>query len=199
MRWWTSDLHLGHQNIIRYCARPFASVEAMDDGLIDRWNQVVDPADEVWLLGDVAMGGVAAHLPLVKLLAGRKILVPGNHDACWSGRSKDVERWTEAYLEAGFAEVVQGPVAAEVAGREVLVDHFPYRGDSKEQDRFLEHRPVDQGRWILHGHVHERWLQAGRQINVGVDAWGGRPAAEHEVGALIARGPADRPARPWDS
>ena len=45
----------------------------------------------------------------------------------------------------------------------------------------------------LHGHVHERWRQSGRMINVGVDAWDHRPVPEDAVAALIAGGPADRP------
>jgi calcineurin-like phosphoesterase family protein len=197
MRWWTSDLHLGHANIIRYCGRPFGSVEAMDEGLIDRWNDMVGAEDDVWVLGDFALGGLSEHLPLAKLLLGHKTLVPGNHDACWVGRTKGVERWTEAYLEAGFERVVQGPTTTELAGRTVLVDHFPYHGDSKDQERFVERRAIDRGGWIVHGHVHERWRQTGRQVNVGVDAWGGRPASEDAVAALVAAGPADLAPLPW--
>ncbi len=32
--WFTSDTHFGHDAIRRYCNRPFASVEEMDDQLI---------------------------------------------------------------------------------------------------------------------------------------------------------------------
>ncbi len=80
-----------------------------------------------------------------------------------------------------------------MAGRDVLLDHFPYEGDSRETGRYLSHRPADQGGWLLHGHVHERW----RRVNVGVDAWGGRPAAESELAALIQSGLADLGPLPW--
>jgi len=50
----TADLHLGHANIIRHCSRPFANVDEMDRTLIDNWNEVVQPSDTVWMLGDFA-------------------------------------------------------------------------------------------------------------------------------------------------
>ncbi|MGH9119072.1 MAG: hypothetical protein ACRD0A_14675 [Acidimicrobiales bacterium] len=63
-RWFTADLHLGHANIIDYSRRPFDSVDEMNRALIDNWNEVVDD-DEVWMLGDFALGKIAESLPLV--------------------------------------------------------------------------------------------------------------------------------------
>jgi len=187
--WFTADLHLGHQNIIRYCDRPFADVEAMNRGLISAWNEVVGEDDMVWVLGDFALGRISDTLPLARQLHGRKVLLAGNHDRCWHGHGRRVDEWTDRYLEAGFDEIVQGTATREIGGEEVRLCHFPYRGDSHGQDRYLDHRPVDDGDWLLHGHVHERWAQHDRMINVGVDARQFRPISEPEIAALIRAAP----------
>lgn len=189
--WFTADLHLGHANIIRYSNRPFADAESMNQALVERWNSVVRPTDTIWVLGDVALGRIADTLALVSTLNGRKLLLAGNHDRCWSGHGHRAQVWTERYLQAGFAEVHQDHVRVTIGARSVLACHFPYRGDSHDHDRYVEHRPADQGEWLLHGHVHERWRQRGRMINVGVDAWDCRPVSEAEVAALIGSGPQD--------
>ena len=52
MIFFTADLHLGHENIIKQCQRPFNNVEQMDKELIKNWNSVVNENDEVYILGD---------------------------------------------------------------------------------------------------------------------------------------------------
>ncbi|HET6875014.1 MAG TPA: hypothetical protein VFH70_09560 [Acidimicrobiales bacterium] len=200
MRWWTSDLHLGHANICAYSGRPYRRVEDMNTDLIERWNDRVASDDEVYVLGDVAMGHIADTLPLIELLHGAKTLVPGNHDRCWSGlrakRKSAVDKWTEEYAAVGFT-IVEGPTEIGIGGHRVMADHFPYFGDSQDQDRYVGSRPEDCGMWLLHGHVHEKWRQMGRMINVGVDAWGGFPVAESQLLELINQGPAELPLLPW--
>jgi calcineurin-like phosphoesterase family protein len=187
--WFTADLHFGHRNIIDYTSRPFDDIETMNRALLDGWNQTVADDDVVWVLGDFALGKLADTLPLVSELRGRKILLAGNHDRCWFGHGRRSEGWTERYLDAGFDKIVQGESTIRIAGVEVLLCHFPYEGDSHDYDRYVEHRPVDQGEWLLHGHVHERWTQRDRMINVGVDATGFRPISATEIASLIEAGP----------
>lgn len=180
--WFTADLHLGHKRIIELCDRPFSDVDEMNAEIIKRWNMVVERGDTVYVLGDVALGTIAESLPLVSQLEGDKILVPGNHDRCWTGneriRSIDIDR----YLDVGFM-IMPGPIT--LVEDDWLLSHFPYAGDSQEEDRHLKHRPEDRGQWLLHGHVHNEWLVNGRQINVGVDQWDFYPASRAQIRALI--------------
>jgi calcineurin-like phosphoesterase family protein len=183
--WFTADLHLGHRNIIRYCARPYRDVEEMNRDLVSRWNERVAPQDTVWVLGDVAMGQISESLPLARRLHGTKHLVAGNHDRCWPGHGPKARRSTQMYRDAGFV-TIRSTHEIDLAGRSVRLDHFPYEGDSHDADRYVEWRPEDDGRWLLHGHVHTTWRQNGRMINVGVDVWDLAPVAEDVVAALVA-------------
>lgn len=187
MRWFTADLHLGHANIIRYCQRPFASVGQMNAALMANWISAVDSSDEVWVLGDVAMGRISETLPLIARLPGRKHLVPGNHDRCWPGHHRLRPQDTQMYADVGF-EIHPGMVELTLGGRSVVACHFPIRGDSHDTDRFAEHRPqLGRGAWLLHGHVHEKWRTNGRQLNVGVDVWDYGPVSEASLLDLIER------------
>lgn len=192
--WFTSDLHFGHTNIIGYCERPFADVADMNAGLIERWNEAVDPNDTVWVLGDVAMGRITDSLPLIGLLNGIKHLVSGNHDRCFDADRHPTGKageWQQRYLDAGFAAVHHGVMPLTLplpGGGELAVRacHFPYSGDSGDEDRYVDRRPIDNETWLLHGHVHERWRWHRRMINVGVDAWNYSPVDESTLAAIVA-------------
>ena len=51
--WFTADFHFGHNDIIRYCNRPFRSVEEMDQTILDRLNASVKANDILYFLGDL--------------------------------------------------------------------------------------------------------------------------------------------------
>ena len=53
MIYYTSDLHLFHDNIIRLCNRPYKNVYEMNDDIVERWNNKVKPDDDVYILGDM--------------------------------------------------------------------------------------------------------------------------------------------------
>lgn len=88
--------------------------------------------------------------------------------------------------------MIHGQLTIDVGGVAALCCHFPYRGDSHDNDRYTMQRPTDHGAWLLHGHAHERWQQRGRMINVGVDAWGYRPVSAARLGEIINAGPMER-------
>lgn len=77
----TSDLHFGHENVLKFDNRPFADVDEMDAELMRRWNAKVGKADLVYVLGDMiwkTRNGDAADL--IRSLNGQIILIKGNHD-----------------------------------------------------------------------------------------------------------------------
>ena len=80
----TSDLHFGHKNIMNFCPQARArfrnDVDYMNEAMVLEWNQIVEPQDLVYILGDVAFLPVPKATEYMRRLNGRKILVQGNHD-----------------------------------------------------------------------------------------------------------------------
>ncbi len=96
-----ADTHFSEENIMKYENRPFASVEDMDEQMIERWNARVCEEDLVYVLGD--FGATGREQEYLSRLRGKKYLVKGNHD---------VEE-NEYYRKAGFQEVYDCPILLE--------------------------------------------------------------------------------------
>jgi len=190
VRWFTSDQHFGHTNIIAYCDRPFNSVWHMRTELIAHWNACVGEGDQVYVLGDFTMGSMNDLGHLGAALNGEKFLVPGNHDECWRGK-RNIKRAPYGY--AGFT-ILDDAVDIDMEGGVVArMCHFPLsepgavtRSGEPYVDRFTHYRPtVAKGQWLLHGHVHNAWKVKDHQINVGVDVWDYYPVSETEILRIV--------------
>jgi calcineurin-like phosphoesterase family protein len=153
----TADHHFGHHNGIEQNRRPFPSVTEMNTAMIERWNSVVQPEDEVWHLGDFAYKSARPVEGIFSELNGHKHLILGNHDA----------PKTRALAWASVSQM-----------KEVLVDG---------QRMFLCHYPMmswpamNRGAIHLHGHVHGNTQGPAGSIDVGVDCWGFRPVSLPEI------------------
>ena len=149
----TSDTHFGHGGALGLYKRPFTSVAAMNEGLIERWNEAVGPNDVVWHLGDFAIGQPRAVMAeLLARLHGHKQLVTGNND---TAATMEIEAWDSV---APYAEITED-------GMSLVLCHYPFRS----------WRGIYKG-WInLHGHCHGRLKPMPRQFDVGVDVWGFHP------------------------
>jgi len=75
----TSDQHFGHANIIKYCNRPFSTVEEMNETLIENHNKMVTNNDIVYHLGDFSFKSDPSKW-LSRLNGKTHILIIGNHD-----------------------------------------------------------------------------------------------------------------------
>lgn len=87
-KWFISDTHFSHNNIIKYAGRPFANVDEMNQALINNWNQSIGKDDQVFFLGDFGLGDIDHLQSICSQLNGHKICILGNHDknASWMNR-----------------------------------------------------------------------------------------------------------------
>jgi calcineurin-like phosphoesterase family protein len=114
--YFTVIITLAHAGGARPYRRPFASVAEMDREMIDRWNSVVGPDDEVWYLGDFAIRQRPERVSsLVKALHGRKHLIVGNNDdAAVNGCDgwESIQPYTEVSIDGmhpSCATILSGP------------------------------------------------------------------------------------------
>ena len=175
----TSDTHFGHRNIIRYCKRPFDSVEAMDEALIENWNARVGDDDIVYHLADFTLGNRAQADAAFRRLRGhiRVLGLPWHHDKGWCPR-------------------VPGPSTFESASRrpvEILPALLVLKLHDGRQKRTLtlSHYPMAEwekghhGAWHLHGHSHGNHRGLGSRLDVGVDVHNYAPLALEELAGLM--------------
>ncbi|GBU18289.1 MULTISPECIES: metallophosphoesterase [Methylobacterium] len=149
----TSDTHFGDPRVLRIDKRPFPDLATHDATLIANWNAVVAPEDEVWHLGDFALGPPPERLAeIIAALNGIKRLIVGNNDG---PATLALPGWASV---AHYAETV-------VEGRRLVLCHYAFR----------TWNGIGKGALNLHGHSHGRLTPAPRQYDVGVDAQGPAP------------------------
>jgi calcineurin-like phosphoesterase family protein len=167
--WFTADTHFYHENIIKYCNRPFKNVEEMNKVLIDNWNKVVKSGDDIIIAGDfIHSGNLELIHSLMDRLNGDKWLCYGNHDY-------------QNKLE-----------------RDEICRRFNYHcWDSMdfhiEDNKFhINHYPCEfwtRGAIHLHGHVHsgpksissEVCIKKSMRYDIGIDNNNYKPISYYEV------------------
>lgn len=169
MIYFTSDLHLGHYNIIHMCKRPFKTLEEMNKTLIRNWNNTISPSDTVYILGDIAMKLTVQDInKIIYQLNGKKILIKGNHD--------------KKYDESLFEEVCDYKEIKH-NGYHFCLFHYPI----EEWNGFF------RGSIHLHGHQHNHSIYNKamraknlRRYDVGVDANDFKPVSIEEIIKFIS-------------
>lgn len=148
----TADTHFGHKNIIKYCNRPYKSIDEMDQSLIRNWNNRVKPEDTVFFLGDFCfkaskeqndnsiLNNISEYYK--SKLNGNIVFIKGNHDNKSS---------TKTHIKS---------LQLEYGGFKINCVHNPNDYDSKYEINFV-------------GHIHQNWLIKKQNesilFNVGVD------------------------------
>lgn len=164
----TADYHLGHENIIKYCNRPFKNVSEMNSHIMLNHNSRVKPEDVVYFLGDFCFrnspGGKEGEGTIHKSdyyrkqLNGLIVYIKGNHDRNNS-------------LKTNIEKVI-----IRYGGQQICMVHNPIHVDYHYALNFV-------------GHVHNHWKfkrlyndgKVTDVINVGVDMWGFKPVTYEEI------------------
>ena len=150
----TSDQHLFHANIIKYCHRPFETIEEMHEHIVKEWNDSVTPDDIVIHLGDYICGGSFEDVKgITDQLNGTKILVTGNHD-------RKGKQW---FKNIGFERVFK---------HKVVMGMYCFSHRPQEAQWLLD----NDIRYNMHGHTH-RWQYGDPYYNFCVDVVGYKPKA----------------------
>jgi len=166
--WFTADMHLGHANIIKYCDRPFSSLEEMNRILIRNWNARVKPEDIVFHIGDFCFkntpgGKKGEGVPISardweKQLNGKIIHIKGNHD------------------KNNSCKTIITNLTIWFGNKRINLVHDPAYAGVNYKLNFV-------------GHIHEKWeIKRVKTmfgftdcINVGVDVWNFKPTSYNEI------------------
>ena len=174
--WFTSDTHFYHENILKYCSRPFKDIEEMNNELVRRWNETVPPDGVVFHLGDFAFASSREWSEILDRLNGQIYLILGNHD---------FKQIKQGFMKR-FVHVTQ-QMTIRVGGQAIVLNHNPFLCYGGSHGRV----------WQLFGHVHSGPLShQGQdmprlanlfptQYDVGVDNNDFRPVSFAEIKQII--------------
>lgn len=176
-KWYTADWHLFHTRLmVKYCDRPFKSLDEMHAALVYGVNSVVAKNDELYILGDVCLDtckprrAVCSDLSvfdIIKRMNGRKHLIVGNHDPSNLVKSRIWETVSQ------YKEIKDN-------GQRVVLFHYPILSWNKRA----------KGSVHLHGHCHgtlrnvsgdDHHSEVGFRCDVGVDCWDFKPVSLDDV------------------
>jgi calcineurin-like phosphoesterase family protein len=157
-----ADTHFDHDNIIKYCNRPFNDVQEMNSVILGNWNQTVGPEDTVYHLGDWSHGrGSRPPSYWRGRLRGRILSVQGDHD------------------ERTRGEHFRGYRVLRYGGHSFLLVHDP------------DKTPFEWQGWVIHGHKHNNQMQyypfingERKTINVSVELIGYKPISMDRLMSL---------------
>lgn len=172
-----SDTHFNHESILKFCNRPFKSIEEHDRTLINNWNSIIGQDDTVFHLGDFCFGNPSKWQEILSQLNGHIYLIKGNHD------DKNLNK----SLCSLFEDVVY-QARILIDNQTVYLNHYPFlcyaHADPKHYDNYVIN---------LCGHIHtgprcngsdtDRWnlMKYPTQYDVGVDNNDFKPISWNEV------------------
>lgn len=189
INWFTSDTHYFHPNIILYCNRPWSNKEyvlnnkwknkvvarmqanTMTTDLIKYHNELVQPADTVYHLGDFSFRGVEEVVWLLRMLNGNFKFIWGNHDKSLREFKEEIYSYPDQYPDLKDK--------VEVEGQKIVLNHYALR----------TWRNQHRGSWSLYGHSHGTLADDPNSLSfdVGIDCHDYRPIPFNKVKQIMSK------------
>ena len=168
----TSDQHFFHENIIKYCNRPFKTPQEMNETLVQNYNNTVTSSDMCIHLGDLACGYRGKNKELKKILTslhGQKILIKGNHDS----------ESDKFYKDCGFETIGEYMTLGSI-----FLCHYGFSQNeyTSQKENAMKKIFLESGcTSIIHGHTHQNYIESNeinglwKRVNVAVDVTDFKP------------------------
>lgn len=159
MIYFSSDLHLNHPKDFIYQPRGFDNIYEMNEAIINNFNSIITPEDDLYLLGDNFLGELEPGIELFRRLPGKIHLIWGNHDT--ARRQEALTACPNVVEVIGYATIIK------YQKYHFYLSHFPTCTTNFDDYE----KPLKQRTLCLSGHTHSKELfEPCGSYNVAIDA-----------------------------
>ena len=134
----------------------------MNENIVKNWNAIIQPDDDVYILGDIVLSDTDSGIAALKRLKGKIHIIRGNHDG---------DARIELYKTCPNVVEVCDAKWLKYKKQMFFLSHYPCLTDNHDDDKPLNRRIVS-----LCGHTHtqDKWLDwdKGLIYHVEMDAHG---------------------------
>ena len=165
MRYFISDLHMDHKNVINFERTQFTTIEEYNKCIVNFFNQLVKklkPSDEVWNLGDFGSPDYLYLSDMIRNIGAKSIFLYGNHD----------EQANLSLFQQHFDEVYLYPV---YLSQKLVVSHFPVA--------------VYDDTINIHGHTHGSRLKDLNHVCASIHVANYQPITDKNLDSIYSRLP----------
>lgn len=165
--YFSSDYHLGHNNVIIYDKRPFKDVKEMDEAIIANHNAIVSDDDDFYFLGDFSFDNRLTESYL-KRLNGNKYFIKGNHD-----KDKTIRLYKRYGTYLGNLEEIT------IEGQRITLCHYAMKVWNRSH----------KGAWQLYGHSHLSLPDDPNSLSfdIGIMGWEYKPISFAQVKEVMSK------------
>lgn len=167
----SSDTHFNHDRSFIYEPRGFSSVQENDEIIIERFNSIVRPDDDLYLLGDQMLGNNDHGLVCLRRINCKLHILWGNHDT-------DIRKELYTYLP-NLVEVLGYAGMLKYRKWRFYLSHYPTITDNLNDFS----KPWEQVK-NLYGHTHQKtnfYRDNPLMYHVGVDSHNCYPVSIDEI------------------